>query len=211
MNAMLSTDKRDGDQLVGREQQIHRLRRDHVAEEDQRRRDEQRDLRRGSDGDGDGGVHLVLCRQHHRREVLGGIADQRDDDDADEQVGHAEIASGRATTDVTSSSLTTATAGRRGEEHDHRPPDFRLSVRAVARRGAMADRPKETAMRAQREDHADAIREKKHNRDGRVELQLAGRRTPPPARTWNTAGTTRPITLSINIVVPVLAAVRLKG
>ena len=92
MNAMLSTDSADGDELEGREEQIHRLRRDEVAEEDQHRRDEQRDLRRRSDGDGDGRVHLVVGRQHHRREVLGGVADQRDDDDADEELGHAEIA-----------------------------------------------------------------------------------------------------------------------
>ena len=66
---------------------------------------------------------LFVCGQHDRREVLGGVADQRDDDHADEEVGHAEVARGRGHRRH-QQLADDGDGGGGGEEHDHRPADF---------------------------------------------------------------------------------------
>ena len=58
--------------------------------EDQPRRDQQRDLRAAADGDLDRQRHLVATRGGDGRVVLGGVANERDDDDADEELGEPE-------------------------------------------------------------------------------------------------------------------------
>ena len=56
----------------------------------QDRGDEEGDLAAGADRDVDRQVHLVLHRDQHRDPVLGGVADDRDDDHADEELGEAD-------------------------------------------------------------------------------------------------------------------------
>lgn len=72
------------------ELQVHRLRSHDIAEQHQRGRDEQRDLRGAAERDADGHVEPVLaCRgEGHRK--FGGGADQRDDDEADKGRAHPE-------------------------------------------------------------------------------------------------------------------------
>src|SRR5262249_45826883 len=57
---------------------------------DQHRRDEQRDLQARTERDGQTEFHLVLERDFDGDHMLGDVADQRDDDDADEELGQAE-------------------------------------------------------------------------------------------------------------------------
>ena len=64
-------------------------------DEDEHRRDHQRDLRAAADGDFERQRHLIVRRGRNRAVVLGGVADQRDDDDAGEELGHAEDVQGR--------------------------------------------------------------------------------------------------------------------
>ena len=79
----------------GRQEERHRLKclemQRHVtshdpAEHDQERRDEEGDLQTAADGNTDREVHLVLVRDHNRRHVFGGVADDRDEDQADERL-----------------------------------------------------------------------------------------------------------------------------
>src|SRR5262245_27276452 len=72
------------------ERQLEGLRRDEVAREHQYRRDEERDLDAAPERDADAEIHLVPQRHRDRRARLGGAADDREDDDADEDLRHAE-------------------------------------------------------------------------------------------------------------------------
>lgn len=79
----------DGRELDRREDEIHLIA-EEEAHEDENRSDEQRDLQAASYGDLDGGAHFVLHSQHNRRAMFRGIADDGDDECADEQFGQAE-------------------------------------------------------------------------------------------------------------------------
>ena len=81
--------QRDRRDLERVEQQRHRPA-DRERVEHERRRDEQRDLRAAADRDFHRQRHLVAPRGGDRRVVLGGVADDRDHDHADEQLREAE-------------------------------------------------------------------------------------------------------------------------
>ena len=81
-------------QLEGVEDERHRLA-EQVADEDEHGGDEERDLQAGADGDAQAEVHLVLVRDLDRDQVLGDVADQRHQHDADEERGQAPGFGGR--------------------------------------------------------------------------------------------------------------------
>lgn len=60
---------------------------DDPPEHDKERRDEQGDLQGTADGDADGEIHLVLVRDDAGRDVLGRVADDGQQDEADEGLG----------------------------------------------------------------------------------------------------------------------------
>ena len=75
----------DGDHLQGLEYQVHGTA-EQAPDQHQHRPDEQCDLQTAADGDAEAEVHLVLRRHQDGSGVLRGIADDRHDDDADEQL-----------------------------------------------------------------------------------------------------------------------------
>ena len=91
------------------------------AEQDEDRRDEQRDLEARAEGHGHRELHLVLGRELDRDEVLGQVADGRDDDDADEEGRQPERLDERL--DGADEDLRQHREERRGrEEHDDGDP-----------------------------------------------------------------------------------------
>ena len=68
---------------------------DERGDDHQHRRHQQRDLNRRPHGDAHHQSHLVLAREVHRRHVLGGIADHREENDAEEELREAELRRGR--------------------------------------------------------------------------------------------------------------------
>ncbi len=86
--------ERDRGNLERVEEQRHRLA-DRKRIEDDRRRDQQRDLRAAADGDFNRQRHLVAACRGDRRVMLGGVADDRDEDDADEQLREPELSERR--------------------------------------------------------------------------------------------------------------------
>ena len=84
---------RNRDHLEGREAQVHGLAHE-VTREDQDRRDEERNLDARTDRDVHREIHLVLHGDEDRGAVLGRVADDRNQDDADEDLGHAEAMRG---------------------------------------------------------------------------------------------------------------------
>ena len=86
----------DRGHLERAEDEVHRVAH-RQADEHERRGNEQRDLRRGSDRDLEGHVDLVPQREQHRRGVLRRVPDHRDQDQADEQLREPEVASAGST------------------------------------------------------------------------------------------------------------------
>ena len=112
--------RRDGRDLERREDEIHVLAHDR-AEEHQDRRHEQGDLEARAEGHGQRELHLVLGRQLDRDEVLGEVADRRDDDHADEEERQVELLDERV--DRADEDLgQDGQQGRRAEQHDDRDP-----------------------------------------------------------------------------------------
>jgi hypothetical protein len=66
----------------------------HERQQDEHRRDEQGDLRARADRDVHRQVHLVLGGEVDRHPVLGGVADDRHHDQADEELADAELLGG---------------------------------------------------------------------------------------------------------------------
>ena len=126
--------RRDGGDLEGLEDEVHGLADEH-AEDDQDRRHEQRDLEARAVGHGHRELHLVLGRELHGDEVLGQVADGRDEHDADEERRQPEgldEALDRAHEDLRQDRQ----QGGRDEQHDDR--DGRAPGRTgVARRLAV--------------------------------------------------------------------------
>lgn len=77
---------KDDERLVRVELEVKRLT-NSPAEEDEDGDDEERDLDRRADGDGEREVELVLGRNRNGRDVLGGIADDGEEDEAVRQGG----------------------------------------------------------------------------------------------------------------------------
>ena len=73
----------EGDRLERLEVERHVAVHD-PAEDDEEGGDEEGDLQAAADGDADGEVHLVLVRDDNGGDVLGGVADDGDEDEADE-------------------------------------------------------------------------------------------------------------------------------
>ena len=73
----------EGDGLEGLKVERHVAVHD-PAEDDEEGGDEEGDLQAAADGDADGEVHLVLVRDNDGGNVLGGVADDGDEDEADE-------------------------------------------------------------------------------------------------------------------------------
>src|SRR5215203_3453742 len=82
--------QQDRAELEAVEDERQRIGADEEGGEDEDRGDEEGDLGAGADRDVDGEVHLVLHRDQHRDPVLSRVADDRDDDHADEELGEAD-------------------------------------------------------------------------------------------------------------------------
>src|SRR5215207_9509643 len=76
----------EGAQLQGSETQAQRVA-EQRAEEDEEGGDEQGDLDRGAEGDAHREVHVVLVGDLDAHDVLGDVANYRDEDDPDEELG----------------------------------------------------------------------------------------------------------------------------
>src|SRR4029453_9595424 len=112
----------DGPDLEAVEHQRHRERPDHERRQDQHRGHEQGDLGRGTDGDVDRQVHLVAQGEVDGDPVLGGVADDGDHDDADEERRQAQVLRGLG--DGPDQDLRHHPDGHPGDgQHGHRPPD----------------------------------------------------------------------------------------
>ena len=79
-------------ELVAVEHERHLRRPDQQREHRDDRRQQQPDLRGGADRDAEGQVEPVLDRGDDRHVVLGGVADDRDHDRADEELREPEVA-----------------------------------------------------------------------------------------------------------------------
>lgn len=86
-------DKHDG-HLEHVEAQVHVLLAETPADDDEEGDEEEGDLHAGADGDADGEVHLVLDGDGHGGGVLGGVADDGEEDEADKLLRDAVAALG---------------------------------------------------------------------------------------------------------------------
>src|SRR5436190_20123557 len=78
-----------GEDFRSRKLEIHRLT-TQIGHEQQQRSDKECNLQARSNRDPNGQIHYVFERHENGARVLGGVADNRDDDDADESLGEAE-------------------------------------------------------------------------------------------------------------------------
>ena len=78
-----------GEDFRPRKLEVHRLTKQ-IGDEYQQRRDKERDLQARSNRNPNAQIHFVFQRHENGGRVLGGVADNRDDDDADESLGDAE-------------------------------------------------------------------------------------------------------------------------
>lgn len=119
--------QKNGDELKGVENKVH-LVLEEVADKDERGCDKHRDLHRAADRDLDREVHFVLAGHHHRGRVLGCIADDRENDDADEEVCPAEVRRDRL--DATNEDIAHPDdKKRRTEEHHNTFPQAPCTFR----------------------------------------------------------------------------------
>ena len=81
-------------ELVAVEDERHRRGPDDEREQHQHGRHEQRDLGARADRDVHGEVHLVLRGHQHGDPVLGGVADDRHHEHADEELGQPDVVRG---------------------------------------------------------------------------------------------------------------------
>src|SRR6201996_2520420 len=154
----------DRAQLEAVEDERQRIRADEVGGDDEDRGDEEGDLAARADRDVDRQVHLVLAGDEDSDPVLGRVADDRDDDDADEELGEADRFGG---------------FGDRADQHLGHDPDEDARDRQGDHRGF--DRPapavlllvvriEEVAVRPQREDEPEAVGDDEDDRDGEREV-----------------------------------------
>ncbi len=106
----------EGDSLEGLEAKSHGLVEHGPAEDDEERRDQQSDLDARADGDAHGQVHLVAHSHDAGRHVLGGVADDGDEDEADEVL--AKVAGGDDGVDAVDQVV-----GAHRDEHCHDDED----------------------------------------------------------------------------------------
>ena len=130
----------------------------------QHRRDEQRDLGARADRDVDREVHLVLARDEDRDPVLGGVADDRDHDRADEELAQADrLARPRRSSRRGSRTCTpTATPGDR--QHD-RPTGARVHGSSRAPRRSWSGLKRSRWVRSEKIRPAD-VGDDQDDRDG---------------------------------------------
>ena len=162
----------DRPQLEPVEHQRHRERPDEERQQHEHRRGEQRDLGARADRDVDGQVHLVLPREVDRHPVLGGVADDRHDDDRDEERRQADAL--RRLLDRADEDLrhhADRDAGERERDHAlaHRP---RLGADVVV---LAVRRVEEVAVRLEREQQPGGVRGQQHERDERRHRLEVGR------------------------------------
>ena len=156
----------DRAQLEPVEDERHRERPEEQRDEHQHRRGEQRDLRARADRDVDRQVHLVARREVDRHPVLGGVADDRDDDDADEerrQPDRLRRLGDRADEDLRHHADGDAGAGEHQHGLAHRP---RLALVLVAPVLGV----EEVLVRLEREEEPGEVGDEQDDRDGDREV-----------------------------------------
>ena len=163
-------------------------------DEHQGRSHEQRDLRARPDRDLERHVELVPQREHHRRGMLCRVADDRDHDQSDEQLGQAQrLASAGSSeptrnSDINATSAVAPSSERDGPVLSSTPPPRPSS--GVWNRCSWVISVNGSAASVERDEHGG------HRAAHHLALQerLAG----PPGRT--SAGISRPVTASASEV-----------
>ncbi len=157
-------------ELEAVEDQRHREVADEQRQQDEHRRGEQRDLRGRADRDVDREVHLVARGEVDRDPVLGRVADDRDDDHADEERRQADRLrrlGDRADEDLRHHADRDAGAGQHEHGLAHRPRLADVVLLLVL--GV-----EEVLVRPEREDQARDVGEQQHDRDADRELLDVG-------------------------------------
>lgn len=159
-----------GDDFGLREDQVHGLADDGPGN-DQHRRHEHGDLSAGAGDDAEAQVHLVLVRHHDSRAVLGGVADDGEQDDTDEYRRHAQVFGD--VLDVFHQVLGEEEDRQRGTEEDqHRLADAPTRRRVMPVVLGVGDRLQEVTVRLQVEDEQHHVQRDQHQRNRQRNLAV---------------------------------------
>mmetsp|Transcript_29629 Transcript_29629/g.84500 ORF Transcript_29629/g.84500 Transcript_29629/m.84500 type:complete len:228 (+) Transcript_29629:200-883(+) len=146
--------------LEHREVQIHRLL-PGPAEHHGARHNEEGDLRGGAHGDAERQVHHALARGRDGGGVLRGVADDREEDQADEGLGEA-VGLRQPLDGIDQDLRATSDGASRGEQHRDRGPHAQQLLRLVV---VLLPAGEELGVGPQLEDQERAIDEREDNRD----------------------------------------------